>query len=585
MAEIEPGLAGSAAPTETVVRDPGPPPTDPGGATPPPAAGGRSRNALRWGAAFLALALVVGVVAVAAAVLGSGSTGSAVRGWLPTDTVVYLEIRADLPGDQRAKVGDILARFPGFADQASLDAKIDEALNRLLDGSGSSWTQDIKPWLGGEIGIAVTGAALDAAALATGPQDGAVAIVAVKDGDAAAAWLAEQVEGDQQTTTYEGGDLTIVAGPSGAMAWAVRDGVLVLGPETTVKASLDTAGSSSIVSSESFAAALETAPAAYLGYGYVDMGAIVAATTKGAGGAGLPATCLEDALASVPAWAAGSMAAESDMLVFTTTAPVVGDPPTTKASASAIASRLPGATVVAVEVRDFGPSLVAGIDALKKQLGCDPSTAQAVDQLDQALTMIGGLEPLVGWADDAAIAVEVAGGTPGGGLAATVSDEEAAGRALDQVRTLLALGGAGSGLVVREEPYADGNLLVIEPPSDVELAAAPFPPLAATVQDGVFVFGTLDFVKHVLDTSPDGSLASADAYKRAIAAAGGDGVNDLYVDIAGLVAAAEAMLPPTEKATWETEVKPFLAPFEAFASVTEAPGSTNVSRSVITFTE
>ena len=102
---------------------------------------------------------MVGVVSVAAVILAAGASSSAVQGWLPKTTVAYLEIRADLPGDQRAKVGDIIAKFPGFADQASLDAKIDEALQRILDGAGVSWTADVKPWLGGEVGVAVTAAA------------------------------------------------------------------------------------------------------------------------------------------------------------------------------------------------------------------------------------------------------------------------------------------------------------------------------------------------------------------------------------------------------------------------------------------
>ena len=81
------------------------------------------------------------------------------------------------------------------------------------------------------------------------------------------------------------------------------------------------------------------------------------------------------------------------------------------------------------------------------------------------------------------------------------------------------------------------------------------------------------------------SLATTDAYKRAISTAGGDGISDVYVDITGLRLAAESMMPADAKARYETEIKPFLEPFEAFASVAEAPGATIVSRAVITFTK
>jgi len=598
MAEIEPGTTSQGIPTESVVREPGAAAPPPAGAAPPPGAPVRPRGLVRWGVALVAVAAVVGVVSVGAAFLAAGASGSAVRGWLPPDTIGYLELRADLPGDQRAKVGDIIAKFPGFADQASLDAKIDEALDRILEGSGSSWTQDVKPWLAGEVGVAFTSAVFDIAKmpdlgapdpdspdLGMAPDDGAVALVAVKDEAAARTWISGLIEGEQRTEPYAGGEITLVEGPlKGTVAYAIEAGVMVLGPEATVKAVLDTEGTSDIASSESFTAALETAPNAYLGFGYLDLAAFVDAAGEAAGSAtDLPQACFGEALAAIPAWASGSMRADTDVLVFTTTAPAAGDSPATAASGSAIAAHLPASTVVAVEIRDFGPSLLAGIDTLKEQLACEPSAAEMIDQLEQALAAIGGAEALVGWADDTAIAVELAAGTPGGGLAATVSDEAAAERALDQIQALLALGGAGSGLAVREEAYGDGTLLVVEIPS--ELAGEELPEIAATAQGGIFALGTLDFVKHVVDTTPDTSLAQVDAYERAIAAAGGDGVSDVYVDIGGLVAAAETMIPADEMSRYETEVKPFLEPFEAFAAVIEAAGTSSVSRAVITFTK
>jgi hypothetical protein len=587
MAEIEPG--GTPVETAPVATAPG------GGSSPTPA---RPAGLARWGIALLTLAVVVGVVSVAAAMLAAGAGASAVQGWLPKDSVAYLEIRADLPGDQRAKVGDLLAKFPGFADQASLDAKIDEALERLLEGSGSSWTNDIKPWLGGEVGVAITAAAFDLAQmpdlgapdldgpdLGKAPDDGVVVLVAVKDAAAATAWVSGQLGGKQTTETYAGGEITIVSGlAQGNMAFAVRDTVLLLGPEKAVKAALDTNGASPIASSESFAAASKTAPSAYLGFGYVDLTAFVDAALAAADDAAdLPQACLDEAVAAIPAWAAGSMRAEDDALVFTSTAPTVGDPPGAKDSPSAVASRLPPSTAVAVEIRDLGSGIVDGLEMLKDQLACDPSTAEAVDGIEQALAALGGAEGLVGWADDAALAVTIDGAAFGGGLAAVVTDEAAAGRALDQIQSLLALGGGAAGVASREEAYGGGTLLVVTIPS--EAAGTEVPELAVTVQGGVFALGTIDFVKDVVDTAGGGSLADDEVYRRAISLAGGDGVGNVFVDIAGILGGVEAMLPADEKAQYETEIKPFLEPFEAFAAVAEAPGDTTETHAVITFTK
>jgi len=603
MAEIEPvgGLTG--APVETVPVEattiatgaaavPPPPdqplPSEVVSSTPPAA---RPKGLLRWGVALIALAAMVGVVSVAAALLTAGGGASAVGGWIPKGTVAYLEIRADLPGDQRAKVGDLLAKFPGFADQASNDAKIDEALDRLLEGSGARWTADVKPWLAGEIGVAITPAAFDVAGkplddLRASPEidDGMVLLVGVKDGAAAKAWLTKQTGGTQATESYAGGELTVVSGaPGGTMAFAVRGSVMVLGPVKAVKASLDTGGTSPAATAESFAAARKTAPTAYLGFGYLDTKALVDEALAAAGDqAGLPAGCLDLVVASIPPWAAGSARAEDDALVFTATVKTVGAASTTKDTASAIASHLPASTVAAIEVRDLGVGLVAAIESLKTTLACDPSTKATIDQVEQALAAVGGAEALIGWADDTAIAVTVDGTAFGGGLAATVTDEAKAGRAFDQLKMLLALAGSGAGLTSRQEAYGGGTLLVVTIPAATGFA---IPEIAATVQGGVFVLGTIDFVKAVVDTGAAGSLAKDPVYERAIALAGGDGTSDVFIDIAGIRAGVEAMLPADAKTRYETEIKPFLAPLEAFASVSEAPGATTVSRAVITFTK
>ena len=99
----------------------------------------------------------------------------------------------------------------------------------------------------------------------------------------------------------------------------------------------------------------------------------------------------------------------------------------------------------------------------------------------------------------------------------------------------------------------------------------------------MFVVGTIDFVKHVVDTAANSSLATIEAYTSAISAAGGAGTGDAFVNIAGLRAAVEAMLPATEKARYDTDVKPFLEPFDTFAAVSKAPAATRTSRVVVVF--
>src|SRR5687767_14266841 len=90
------------------------PPAAPGAtgdavATSPVAATSRSRGGggrLRW-LGVGALVLVVGGAAAAATMLLTGDSGDPdVLAWAPADSLVYTELRLDLPGTQQAELGE-----------------------------------------------------------------------------------------------------------------------------------------------------------------------------------------------------------------------------------------------------------------------------------------------------------------------------------------------------------------------------------------------------------------------------------------------------------------------------------------------
>jgi hypothetical protein len=107
------------------------------------------------------------------------------------------------------------------------------------------------------------------------------------------------------------------------------------------------------------------------------------------------------------------------------------------------------------------------------------------------------------------------------------------------------------------------------------------PPLAVSAQGSLFAIGTVDFVKAVLDTPASASLASQAGYQNAINVAGGAGVMDAYVNIAGVREGLEALIPAVDQASYTTDVQPFLEPFDAFAAVEKAPAGTRTSRFVL----
>ncbi len=87
---------------------------------------------VRWIVALLATALVV-ATGVGLAMLATGSRTTTAQGptFLPPDTMVYMETRLDLPGDQRENLIAFMGKFPGFADPAAFDLKVNDTLDRL----------------------------------------------------------------------------------------------------------------------------------------------------------------------------------------------------------------------------------------------------------------------------------------------------------------------------------------------------------------------------------------------------------------------------------------------------------------------
>ncbi|HEY0444565.1 MAG TPA: DUF3352 domain-containing protein, partial [Candidatus Limnocylindrales bacterium] len=181
--------------------------------TPPPASPvrrNRTGSPIRWAIALLVTVVVLVVGAVGAVLLAGESAPSTLVGYVPAGSLAYGDLRLDLPGDQRQKLGQFLSKFPGFADQASLDAKLDEAMDRFVRGvSGNSqdYTTKIKPWFGGEIAFSL-GNFPDRA---TPASSRALLIVSVTDATKARAWLDGVITGTsgmtKTTETYNGTDL------------------------------------------------------------------------------------------------------------------------------------------------------------------------------------------------------------------------------------------------------------------------------------------------------------------------------------------------------------------------------------------
>ena len=569
----------------------------------------RSAGRARWAIGFAIIALVIGASAVVGALIGASPVAT-VLGYVPDKTIVYTEVRLDLPGDQRRSVGTFLSKFPGFADQAALDTKLDEVLDRLIKDATTNdqtYTTDIKPWFDGELAFSV-GPLPDPTSLMANPRNSLgsarfLALLSIKDQAGAQAWFDKaftKASAKTTTQTYNGATLTVSGeGDGPRAAFAVLDGkVVVAGDLTSVKAAVDTKGSGGFAAEADPKAALAAAKGDHIGFAFLAIKPLavwsqqVAKSVPGATGGPI-----SDSMVSLlPDWGAYWLRIEGDAVVLRATAPkpatVLGP---TEDRTSPVVDHVPAGAVVAAVSLDTGKTLRQIVDAYK----ADPALKSTIDSLDQAAGLVGGTDAAIGWIGDTAIVINVADDTPEGGLVIVPTDKDAAARLFTSLRTLIGLGGGQVGATIRDEPYAGTTITIVDLGDAAALAgmaglgsgAATIPlpaghvELAFAITDKVVVLGSgPGFVKHVLDTSSTTSLASNARYKALVDRAG-SGAGGSFVDIAairGLVEGAIASAGPAAVAAYEKDIKPYLAPFDAMYASGSVGGDLTSSTILIT---
>jgi hypothetical protein len=579
----------------------------------PPAKSPRTGGRVRWAVSLAVVALVIVASAAVAAIITGRSSTAVVLGYVPAGTTAYSEVRLDLPGDQHAAAGAFLSKFPGFADQAALDTKLDEVLDQLVKDATNNeqtYTANIKPWFDGELAFSVGPLPPAPAASSDAPQflgsSRALALVSIKDQALAQAWFDAAIAKTGAKTTsqaYNGATLTVFEPTDGVtFALAMIDGkVAAAGDIASVKAAVDSKGSSGFASEPGPKAALDSVKDDYVGFGYVALRPLLdwSNSLNKARGSALGGVAMEGIsdtiLKAVPEWTAYWLRFEKDTLVMEASAPrpESATGPTENRS-STIVEHVPSAALFAATNHDLGKSLKETLDLYK----ADPASKPVIDQLNQALDLVGGPDAAFGWARDSAIVIDAASGSPEGGLIVEANDPDAAKKLFTTLRTFIALGGDQVGATVKDETY-NGTTITIVSLDTAKLsgmaggsaAALPVPTgnveIAYAATDKVVVIGSgANFVKAVLDTTPSTSLASNESYKT-LADRAGTGTGGAYVDLEGVrglieKAAVDGKADAAELKKYETDIKPFLVPFDAMFAAGSIDG--DLTRSVIYIT-
>ena len=544
------------------------------------------QNRWRWAVVAVATLVVVGLIG-AFFVLASPRAGtpSTVARYAPDNTAMYMEARLDLPGDQRDRLAAFMSHFPGFADQASFDQKLDETLDSLLREShtGLDWQTDVSPWFGGEIGVFSTTITPTPGT----PPSMTIAFV-VKDRAALDQLMTEWTTGlDATREEYEGTTIwtTALVGGGERLSIAATDEVLLIGTRAEeIRGALDVRAdrSAGLADDQFFLQQLAALHADRLGFVYYDGRGLAESLRGQFPGQIVPGIDAMNWIIDASAVrVVGELRAETDHLAITTRTerPADADLPALPANrGTTLAEAVPADGILYTEMRDVGQTISF---ALEKFLS--PTSSGGGVPID-----LSGLEQLLGappqdlfdFLVDVAISVGYHDGVVDAGVIATVDDNAVAtarvDRLLTTLRTLMQFGG---GVTFEEQQHGDATLTIISfggLASELGVGSA-----AVTVANGRLLIGTGDFVVDALDRTRDNSLAARPEYQAALQAGGAANAGVVFVDIAAARAALESFIPEAARPVYEQSQRPFLAPLSHLAVINITDGSTSVSHTFL----
>ncbi len=474
--------------------------------------------------ALTTLLALVGATVVGGYLLFFSASTDRAAAVVPADAPIYVNVYLQPSSAQLMNLGGLLGRLPGFADQAALDAKIDESVQQLLAGSGLDYRRDVKPWLGDQLAVAVTPSG-------TNPDDlKTLLVAAVKDRPLADDALSRVVAAEGAAPSQESyRDVTLSVGATETHVFLADGSLLVLGSDAEqVRAAIDaSSGRAPALGSEAgFRTAMGRLPSDRLASVYVDLDRLAQAGGMSGDLAGFSTASL-------------ALVAEQDGLAL------VGQAPFDQATAGASARTGFALSTEPSSLSDWMPAdtqaeavifnLRQWLEDAEAQIGAQNGADQLAQAIAQARAVIAfglGLnvdQDLLPLLDrESAVAVSGLGGTlPHGQLLLRPSDPDAAQAALDRIREALRQRGA----LVSSDDVAGTSITTIQVPQTGSLAYA--------LSDGVIVVGlTADDVLAAVNAHGSGKTLGASAgYQKTFKVAGGRGGNELYVDLPHLLGA------------------------------------------------
>jgi Protein of unknown function (DUF3352) len=500
---------------------------------------------------LLVLTLVLALCAAIAAGCGS-SSGSGGEddpaALVPAGAPVYVEGVVRPEGKVRSDLEGALKKILRTDDPT---AKIQQLIQTTDKGEKVTFKDDVEPWLGDRVGVAVT-------ALHGGRDADFAAIIASTDDDKAQATL-DKMKGDVVKRSYKGVDYRFDRDESTAAA--VIEHRVVIGNEGGLKAVINAKGKKNLDESNGLSAVRSKVAQDRIGLFYLDVQGLLRTVAQQASSDPQVGALLGSFSSAAPKTIGAGLQAQSDALRIDAVS--IGTPKsaTTGGSGADIVATLPGDSWLGFGLANLGQTLDRVLETVAGSGGFTGVGVNALLEQFKKQTSLDLRKDVLGWMGDAGVFV---GGTSGpdlgGALVLKTTDpaktkrtmgvlEDFARKSGDTKITKLRGSGIDEGFAVEEK---DG------PAVQIALAGDRF----------VVAVGGRDVLAKAI--SPGRQLGSSPAFTAAAGKLGGGLKPSFYLDFTQVTKLIEAFAGSESDFQ---KAKPYLDTFGAIVAGAKDEGS------------
>ena len=390
---------------------------------------------------------------------------------------MFADARLDLPGAQREKLTAFLAHFPGFADQANFDVKVNEVFDRWVGDATQgklTYTGSVKPWFSGQVAIGVlkfpqASASLPTTDVGVSAQDSFHAVIGfgVKDRSRLDATIASvrALAGAGGGATfsdenYNGTTLVTVETSNGTGIYAVTDTVFLLAPNASdLKQSIDllAAPAGSLAKDPGFSQQIAQLPADRLGTMYIGTSFFSTVMAQAQSPSNPLANCGNPTVLA-NASEVGALVVQGDNVSLDFRVTATGTPGARLTGTDDLAAWMPADTQAYLAVPGIGKAAHDLISCLKPQL---TAAMLSATQLQQVETALGSkLEDYLNFVGDVAVGGSYDGTKVHVGLVANLTDETVATARVHELIGLIRIGASAGGIPITVTDKKVGDVTV-----------------------------------------------------------------------------------------------------------------------------